>query len=235
MNLEETMAALKNLGCERTKRTLLKHGAKEPFWGVKIGDMKKLAKETGADHELALKLFATGNSDAMYFASIIVDPSRLTKATLRNWAKNAHWYYLSEYAVAQTAAESKHAWPLGHEWINSTKESIATTGWSTLANFISITPDDQLELEEISSLVNRVENSIHESSNRVKYTMCGFLTCIGSYITSLHQAALDSAKRIGRVTITTPTPGCSTPDIERDIKKVKARNRIGKKRKQARC
>jgi hypothetical protein len=40
----------------------MKHGAPEPIFGVKFGDLKRVKK----DHQLALGLYSTGNSDAMY-------------------------------------------------------------------------------------------------------------------------------------------------------------------------
>ena len=44
MTYEEIMQALAGMGSEQTKNTYIRHGAKEPFFGVKIGDMKKLVK-----------------------------------------------------------------------------------------------------------------------------------------------------------------------------------------------
>ena len=66
MNIDEVMLELKNCGNESTKKTLIKHGAKAPFFGVKVEDLKKIQKKTKTNHKLALELFATGNSDAMY-------------------------------------------------------------------------------------------------------------------------------------------------------------------------
>ena len=45
MTLSETMEELKSYGNDQTKKTLLKHGAKEPFYGVKVGDLKKILKK----------------------------------------------------------------------------------------------------------------------------------------------------------------------------------------------
>ena len=42
MKLIEVMNKLKSLGNENTKKVLMRHGAKEPFYGVKVGDLKKI-------------------------------------------------------------------------------------------------------------------------------------------------------------------------------------------------
>src|SRR5947209_7953223 len=49
----------------------MKHGAREPFFGVKIEDLKKIQKRIKKDYQLALDLYATGISDAMYLAGLI--------------------------------------------------------------------------------------------------------------------------------------------------------------------
>ena len=51
----------------------LRHGAKEPFYGVKVGDLKPIQKRIKKDHALALALYDTGVSDAMYLAALIAE------------------------------------------------------------------------------------------------------------------------------------------------------------------
>ncbi|HEY1107688.1 MAG TPA: DNA alkylation repair protein, partial [Opitutaceae bacterium] len=87
MTLDEVMAALAAKGNETTKRTLMKHGAKEPFFGVRIGDMKPIHKKIRGEQDLAIQLFATGNGDAQYLAGMIADGRKMTAAQLRAWAK----------------------------------------------------------------------------------------------------------------------------------------------------
>ncbi len=46
MTAKEILNQLEAYGDERTKNTLMKHGAKEPFFGVKVADLKKILKRT---------------------------------------------------------------------------------------------------------------------------------------------------------------------------------------------
>ena len=50
---------------EQTKKILIKHGAKEPLFGVKIEDLKKILKGEKGNNPLALQQFRSGNYDAM--------------------------------------------------------------------------------------------------------------------------------------------------------------------------
>src|SRR5947207_15141006 len=121
----EIVAELKKLGSETTKKVLVKHGAREPFFGVKVEDLKKIQKRVKRDHALALALFDTGIGDAQYLAGLIADPPRMTKAQLQKWAKTASWGMISEYTVAWVASESKDGAELAREWIDAKKDHVA--------------------------------------------------------------------------------------------------------------
>lgn len=82
MNLEQVMHELEQMGSVQTRKTYKRHGFKEPMYGVKIADLKKLVKKIKKDHELALKLYQTGNYDAKYLAHYIIDPKKMTKRIL---------------------------------------------------------------------------------------------------------------------------------------------------------
>lgn len=235
MTVEETMQELEAMGNPSTKKVLTKHGAQEPFWGVKVGDMKKLVKKIKKDHQLSLELYETGNTDAMYFAGLIADENEISKEDLQNWVGKAYWYMLSEYTVAWIAAESRFGWELGLEWIDSDNEMIATAGWSTLSNLASIKKDEELDLEAFSALLDRVEKNIHDSPNRVRYVMNGFVISVGAYIASLTEKALGVGENIGKVNVEMGGTACKVPDAVPYIKKIDDKGRIGKKRKMARC
>ena len=95
MTSQEIMQQLSDWGSENTKRILMKHGAPEPFFGVKVADLKKIKRKLKKDHELSLELYDTGNSDAMYLAGLIADENQITRAQLQKWAENATYYMIS--------------------------------------------------------------------------------------------------------------------------------------------
>ena len=108
MTLAEIMISLEKSGDAQTKKTLMRHGAKEPFFGVKIAVLKTILKKTKKNHELSLQLYATGNSDAMYLAGLMADETKISKEQLNNWVKNAYWSYLNEFAVPWVASETRY-------------------------------------------------------------------------------------------------------------------------------
>ncbi|GJM14840.1 MAG: hypothetical protein DHS20C13_01670 [Thermodesulfobacteriota bacterium] len=234
MILKDAIKELEGCGNEQTKKIYLRHGAHEPLYGVKIADLKKLVKRIKTNHTLALELYDTGNSDAMYLAGLIADADIVSRDDLRKWAKAAYWYMLSEYTVAGLAADSPHGWKLGIEWINSDQEMMESAGWSTLSNWISITPDEMLHKDAISEFMQLVTEYIGQSKNRVRYTMNGFIIAVGSYFKPLSSEAIEIAHQIGKVEVDMGGTACKVPLAEEYIKKVISSKRLGKKRKHAR-
>ncbi|MDN5214030.1 DNA alkylation repair protein [Fulvivirgaceae bacterium BMA12] len=235
MTTSEVLRELEQYGNEQTKKVLLKHGVKEPFFGVKVADLKKIQKKIKKDYQLALELFDSGNSDAMYLAGLIADESQMTEADLNKWAKDAYWYMISEYTVAWVTSETPFALKLGMEWIDSDHENIASSGWSTLANLISIKPDEELEVSTFSKLLDRVATEIHDERNRVRYTMNGFVIATAAYLAELTDKAVATAETIGKVYVDVGGTACKVPLATEYIQKIKDKGRIGKKRKEARC
>lgn len=235
MNVSEVMSELEKLGSAQTRKTLSKHGLPETAFGVKIGDMKPLIKRIKTDHKLALELFDTLNADAQYLASYLIDDQQSTKKELQRWVETASWHMVGEYAVAWAAAESRFGWELSLKWIGSKKESIAASGWATLWQLISTRPDEELDLEMIKVLLDQVVEKIGKAPNRVRYTMNGFVICVGCFVKPLHKEALAAAKKIGVVEVDMKGTACKVPVATDYIKKVVDAGRLGKKRKNARC
>ncbi|RLD41805.1 MAG: DNA alkylation repair protein [Bacteroidetes bacterium] len=235
MDFQEVMTELEAVGNEQTKKTLIKHGAREPFFGVKVSDLKKIVKKIKKDHNLSLELYNSGNSDAMYLAGLISDENQITKEQLNDWAEKAYWYYISEFTVPWVAAESNYGWELALEWIESDTENIASCGWATLRSLTEVKPDEDLNIDAFSALLDRVKKEIQSAPNRVRYTMNGFVIAVGSYISGLTQKAIKTGEIIGTVEVDMGGTACKVPSSPIYIDKVKKRGSIGKKRKTARC
>lgn len=235
MELQEVMTELEGYGNEGTKRVYLNHGLREPLFGVKVQDLKKIVKKVKKDHDLSLQLYATGNADAMYLAGLIADENVISKDDLKRWAIEAYNYGISEYTVAWITAESPYGLELGLEWIESDVDNILAAGWSTLSNLASIKQDDELDIDVFSGLLDRVESNINTAQNRERYTMNGFVIAVGSYITSLSAKATEVATNIGTITVDMGGTACKVPNASVYIKKVIDKGNLGKKRKQARC
>jgi 3-methyladenine DNA glycosylase AlkD len=235
MTAEEIVQELKSLGIDSYKKVLLNHGAKEPVFGVKIEELKKIHKRVRKDYQLALDLYETGIYDAMYLAGLVADETRMTKKDLQRWADKANCYPISEYTVAWVAAESNHGREMALKWIDSKKESVASSGWATRSGLVALKDDAQLDMDELARLLQRVRKTIHQQPNRVRYVMNNFVIAAGSYVAELTELALQAGEEIGPVEVDMDGTACKVPYAPDYIRKVQARGSVGKKRKTVRC
>ena len=235
MKLKAVMAALKAKGSDTIKRILMKHGAKEPFFGVRIGDMKPIAKQSKGDQALALALYATGNGDAQYLAGMVADGAKMSRRELQAWAGKAAWRMVSGFTVPWVASENDAGWDLALEWTDSKQEHIAIAGWATLAAWVSTHPDAELDLKALQRLLARVEKTIHTAPSQVKVPMNYFLIAVGTYVAPLGAKAIATARKLGKVEVEVGDTGCQIPDAESCIMKSRRGASIAPKRKTVRC
>jgi 3-methyladenine DNA glycosylase AlkD len=235
MNLSQVMTELKKKGSAQTRKIFSRHGAPEIMFGVKVADLKLIAKKIKGNQQLAYELFDTGNSDAMYLAGIVADGSKMTKRQLESWAKAANWSMISEFTIPGVTCESPHAHDLAIKWIKSKQENLASSGWTTYSGLLATRDDSELDMKEIRGLLKQVEKSIQSSSDRIRYTMNAFVISVGSYVPKLLSAARQTAEKIGKVSVDMGETSCKVPLATEYIAKIEKMGRVGKKRKTMKC
>lgn len=233
--VKQVMKALEAKGSEQTRKIFKKHGAGDNMYGVKVADMKVIAKTIKGEHDLACELFDTGNYDAMYLAGMVADGKKMNKTQLNGWAKNAGWQMISEYTVPWVASESPHGRDVAMKWMDAKKEHVAAAGWNTYSGLLATIDDDDLDLKEVKALLKRVEKEIDGAAGRVRYCMNGFVIAVGSYVTSLAKEAKATAKKLGKVEVDMGGTACKVPLATDYIAKIEKMGRVGKKRKTIRC
>ena len=235
MKLKEAMAALAAKGSESVKVLWLKHGAKEPFFGVKIGDLKPLARKLKGEQALALELYATGNGDAQYLAGMVADGAAMTRAQLQSWADGAAWRMISATIVPWVVSENAEGFAVAMKWIDSPKESLAIAGWHSLGALVTVRPDAELPIKELGALLDRIAKMLPQAPNRVRQAMNSFVISCGTYVAPLGANAIATARKLGQVEVDVGDTDCRIPDAESYIMKSRRGAPIAPKRKTVRC
>ena len=170
MTAEQILEELERLGRASYKCVLVKnHGVKEPVFGVPISELKKFQKRLRINYQLALDLYATGNYDAMYLAGLIADDARMTRQDLERWVNHANAGPLCGATVPWVAAGSAHGREIALKWIDAPEPNVVSAGWATLSSLVAVTKDTDLDLTELTALLQRVERTLHHSADRVRY------------------------------------------------------------------
>lgn len=235
MNAADIIKELKSKADPKIRNVMMNHGAGEQQLGVKVADLKVIQKRIKKDYKLSLQLYDSGIGDAMYLAGLIADAEKMTPKDLQHWADTAPYDMIREYTVAGTAADGPHGAAMARKWIESNNEHIATCGWSTWSGVVAVVPDEQLDMAELKQLLKRVETTIHQQPDRVRYVMNNFVISAGCYVKALTPIASAAAKKIGKVKVDMHGTACKVPDALEYFHKVGDRGSIGKKRKSARC
>jgi 3-methyladenine DNA glycosylase AlkD len=235
MTAQEVMDRIRPLGSDGYKRILMNHGIPEPFFGVKVEELKKIQKEVKKDYRLALDLYDTGNYDAMYLAGLIADDKQMTVDDLKKWANTATCSQLCSSTVAWVASESHHGREVALEWIESDNANTAVAGWATLNSLVAIKDDADLDIAELRGLLERVKKEIHQAPNRVRSSMNNFVVSIGTHVKELSDEAMQAGTEIGAVYVDMGNTSCKVPFSPDYIQKARDKGTVGKKRKTAKC
>lgn len=171
----------------------------------------------------------------MYLAGMVADGRRMSKKQLEHWAKSSDCAVLCGYTVPAVACESLFARELAVKWIRGKSALGAICGWGTYGGIVAITPDADLDLDEIAGLLERIEGAIEKAPDRVRYAMNQFVIAVGVYVKPLAGKAKRIAKAIGVVPVDMGDTACKVPVALAYIEKVESMGRIGKKRKTMRC
>lgn len=235
VEFETVMKELEALGKERTKKSYVSNGANEPVFGVATGAMKPMAKQIKKDQPLAEQLYATGNYDAMYFAGVIADPNEMTAADFERWIDGAYFYMLSDYVVAVTLSESDIAQEVADNWIDSGEELKMSAGWSCYCWLLGNRKDHEFSESKISSMLDKVKNTIHDSPERTKSAMNNFLYTVGISYVLLTEKAIEVSKEVGVVEVKRDNKKSSFLNAYESIQKDVEKGRVGFKRRYVRC
>jgi 3-methyladenine DNA glycosylase AlkD len=217
LTLAEAMRALEKAGTAQARKTYVRHGAREPLFGVSFAFLKDMTKRIGVDHDLALALWETGNFDAQNLALKVADPARMTPAVLDRWARGLQARMCGAY-VASLTVEGPHASAKADQWLASKEESERCAGWGVVSMMAS--RDEAKPDAWFGDLLGRIEKSIHRAPNSERAAMNQAVIAIGGRSAALRRAALAAAKRIGTVEVDHGDTSCETPDAGAYIEKM---------------
>src|SRR5690606_17126984 len=98
MDLATALKRLEAMGHEGVRARNAKRGIGDmQQFGVMLGDIRKLAKEIGTDHDLALELWGTRNIDARHLAILLLVPKRLSLDEVDAMARDPGFEYVADW------------------------------------------------------------------------------------------------------------------------------------------
>jgi len=182
---------------EQLKR-MAKYGMTvEQRLGVSVPDMRKLAKELGRDHKLALDLWRTGIAEARILAAMVGDPARLTEEQMENWVKGINSWDVCDQVCMNLFEKNHLAWKKIVNWSEREEEFVKRTAFSLIACLAW--HDKKASDEKFIELFPVIIRGATDERNFVKKAVNWALRNIGKRNLNLNEAAINTAKEIKRL------------------------------------
>lgn len=207
MTVEEALAQLESLGSEKVRAMHRKNGAGENLYGVKMGDVRKVAAKAKTDHALALALWKTENLDARLLATLVCEPAELSAAELDAWVRAADFAWLADWLTSYVVKKHPGKEALRQAWMRDPHPWAARAGWSLTSEHVG----KGAEGLDLDALLDRIEAEMAGAEAPAQWTMNTCLATIGIHFPEHRQRALAIGEALG-VYRDYPVPkGCTSP------------------------
>jgi len=207
MAVNEVLTKLEALGSEKMRQHNKKFGAGDNQFGVKMGDIRALSQKIKSDHELALALWDTGNIEARFLATLVIDPKRLSAADVEKMVRSEPFTQVIEWLYSNVIKEHADREQLRLQWMRSDDVMCARLGWSLTSGRIVRSPEGL----NIPALLNRIESEMPTAPPEVQWTMNTALAQIGINMPAYRARALDIGERLGIYRDYPVSKGCTSP------------------------
>jgi 3-methyladenine DNA glycosylase AlkD len=165
--------------------------------GVSVPDMRKLAKEIGRDHKLALDLWRTGIAEARIVAALVGDPAKLTEEQMEDWVKGINSWDVCDQVCMNFFEKNHLAWKKIVDWSEREEEFVKRTAFSLIACLAW--HDKKASDEKFIELLPVIIRGATDERNFVKKAVNWALRNIGKRNLNLNEAAINAAKEIKRL------------------------------------
>jgi 3-methyladenine DNA glycosylase AlkD len=162
--------------------------------GVSIPDVRRLARETGRSHALALALWKTGIADARILAAMVDEPRKATAAQMERWVRGFDSWDVCDQVCLNLFVNTPSAWEKAREWAGRDREFVRRAGFALMACLAvhdKKAPDSAFV--RLLPLIRRVST---DDRNYVRKAVNWALRQIGKRNRRLNRTALAAARRI---------------------------------------
>lgn len=163
-------------------------------FGVTAPNLRRVAKEIGTDHALAMKLWKTRIHDARAVAALIADPSALTEQEADQWTADFDNWAICDLTCLALYWQTPFAWKKVRQWSKSKHEYTKRAAFAliaALAVHAKTTPDNPFQ-----AALHLIEKASTDERNFVKKSVNWALRQIGKRNATLRPQALQCAEKL---------------------------------------
>ena len=194
-SVEEVLGRLKAKARSDQVEGMARYGmAAEGRLGVSVPDTRKMAKEIGRDHKLALELWKTGIPDARILAAMVGEPEELTEEQMEDWVRDINSWDVCDQVCMNLFEKTPLAWKKILDWSEREEEFVKRTAYALIACLAW--HDKEIEDDRFIESLPVVKRGATDDRNFVKKAVSWALRNIGKRNMTLNTAALETAREI---------------------------------------
>ncbi|MDQ0374596.1 DNA alkylation repair protein [Cellulomonas humilata] len=202
--VEDVLAQLAALEDPRIRAVNERHGDDH---AVNLTQLRAVAKSLKTDHELAGRLWATGDTAARLVAILICRPKAYSAAELDAMLHDTRVPKVQDWVVSYVVKKSPHVEELRVAWFADPDPVVASAGWALTSDRVAKAPDG-LDLE---GLLDLVEAQMKDAPDRLQWAMNECLATVGIHHPELRARAIEIGERLEVLKDYPTPPGCTSP------------------------
>ena len=207
MTRDEALARLETLGSETLRAQNARRGVTGEQFGVKMGDIRKLADEIKSDHALALELWETENLEARLLAVLLMKPKQLSAEELDRLVRSNRQMPVSDWLNSYVVKAHPEKEALRQRWMEESDPMAARAGWSLTAERVAKKPEGL----DLDALLDRIEAEMASAAPEPQWTMNSTLAAIGINHPAHRARALAIGEKLGVYRDYPTSAGCTSP------------------------
>ena len=194
-HVKETLIWLERCGSQRNRAGMARYGIVAPkAFGVSVGDLRKLGKQLGKSHELAIGLWKTGWYEARMLVPFVGEPERVTPAQMDRWARDFDNWAICDALCFHLFDRSPHAYRKVSAWSTRREEFVRRAAFALAASLAL--HDRQAPDKAFEQMLPLIERAATDERNFVKKGVSWALRGIGTRSPALHTQSLALARRL---------------------------------------
>jgi 3-methyladenine DNA glycosylase AlkD len=165
--------------------------------GVSVPEMRRIAREAGTDHPLAIRLWNSGIAEARIVASMIADPAKMTAAEMDRWVSEFDSWDVCDQVCMNLFERTPFARRKIRQWARREEEYVRRAAYALLACLAW--HDKDAPDKVFTGFLPVIKRGATDERNFVKKAVNWALRNIGKRNPRLNKAAVGTAHEISRM------------------------------------
>lgn len=191
-------------------------------YGVRMPELRCMARETGKNHEMAEKLWKYGYSETKIMASMIDDPQLVTEDQMDKWAVEFDSWDVCDQCCMNLFRKTPFAYKKISEWSKREEEFVKRAAFTLIATLA--VHDKKADDEKFIDLFPLIIRESTDPRNYVKKAVNWALRQIGKRNLNLNNKAIVVAEEIRQ--INSKSAKWIAADALRELKSEQVQGRI---------